>query len=137
MADFDLCTIGSGPGGQKAAIQAAKLGKSVCVIERMEQVGGVAIHTGTIPSKALRESIIQATAGKDHLTTRGEVKSGHLTIRQLLSSCQRIIATEMEIVRVQMQRNGIKLLGGEASFVGSHEIKIKRIVSIQGARAAA
>ena len=80
MAEYELCVIGSGPGGQKAAIQAAKLGKKVCVIERMEQVGGVAIHTGTIPSKALREAIIQATAGRDHLSTRGEVKAGELTI---------------------------------------------------------
>ena len=76
MADYELCVIGSGPGGQKAAIQAAKLGKKVCVVERMEQVGGVAIHTGTIPSKALREAIIQATSGRDHLSTRGDVKSG-------------------------------------------------------------
>jgi len=58
LADFQLCVIGSGPGGQKAAIQAAKLGKKVCIVERMEQVGGVAIHTGTIPSKALRQAII-------------------------------------------------------------------------------
>ncbi len=125
MADYDLAVIGSGPGGQKAAIQAAKLGKKVCVIERMEQVGGVAIHTGTIPSKALREAIIQATAGRDHLSSRADVKAGQVTIDQLLGSCQRIITTEMEIVRVQLQRNGIALLGGEASFVGPHELSIK------------
>jgi len=52
MRHFDLCVIGSGPGGQKAAIQAAKLGKRVCMVERREVVGGVALHTGTIPSKA-------------------------------------------------------------------------------------
>src|ERR1041384_3835016 len=62
MRHFDLCVIGSGPGGQKAAIQAAKLGKSVCVIERMQFVGGVAINTGTIPSKALREAVLDLKA---------------------------------------------------------------------------
>jgi len=124
LADYDLCVIGSGPGGQKAAIQAAKLGKNVCIVERMERVGGVAIHTGTIPSKALREAIIRATTGKDHLDVRGDVKAGRLTISHLLESCQRIIATEMEIVRVQLRRNGISLLSGTASFVGPNEIEV-------------
>jgi pyruvate/2-oxoglutarate dehydrogenase complex dihydrolipoamide dehydrogenase (E3) component len=59
MRQVDLCVIGSGPGGQKAAIQAAKLGKRVCIVERRERIGGVAVHTGTIPSKALREMILR------------------------------------------------------------------------------
>ena len=126
MIHYELCVIGSGPGGQKAAIQAAKLGHKVCVVERMEQVGGVAIHTGTIPSKALREAIVQATSGQDHLATRADVKAGRLTIGQLLSSCQRIIATEMEIVRVQLRRNGIEVMAGEASFAGPHTVRVTR-----------
>ncbi len=125
MVEFDLCVIGSGPGGQKAAIQAAKLGKNVCVIERMEQVGGVAIHTGTIPSKALRQAIIEATGGKDHLRVRAEVKAGDLSIGELLASCQRIIATEMEIVRVQLRRNGVELVHGEASFKNKTTLRVK------------
>jgi len=125
VSDFELCVIGSGPGGQKAAIQAAKLGHNVCVIERMEQVGGVALHTGTIPSKALREAIVRATGGQDHLTARGEVKAGRVTIGELLGSCQRIIAAEMKIVRIQLQRNGITLLRGEASFTGPGALRIK------------
>jgi NAD(P) transhydrogenase len=125
LADFELCVIGSGPGGQKAAIQAAKLGRSVCVVERMEQVGGVAVHTGTIPSKALREAIMRVTAGKDHLNARGEVRTGKLTIAELLSSCQRIIATEMEIVRVQLRRNGVELFLGEASFTGGDGVLVR------------
>lgn len=127
LADFDLCVIGSGPGGQKAAIQAAKLGKNVCVIERMEQVGGVAIHTGTIPSKALRQAIIDATGGKDHLRIRAVTKSGQLSINELLASCQRIIATEMEIVSVQLRRNGITLVQGEASFKDGNTIVVKDV----------
>ncbi|MBK9471546.1 MAG: Si-specific NAD(P)(+) transhydrogenase [bacterium] len=125
MADFELCVIGSGPGGQKAAIQAAKLGHRVCVIERMEQVGGVAVHTGTIPSKALREAILRATSGKDHLNARGELRTGKLTIGELLSSCQRIIATEMEIVQTQLRRNGVVLIAGEASFTGPGSLVVR------------
>ena len=125
MADFELCVIGSGPGGQKAAIQAAKLGRRVCMVERMEQVGGVAVHTGTIPSKALREAILRATGGKDHLNARGELRSGRLTIGELLGACQRIIATEMEIVRVQLRRNGVELFAGEASFAGGDRLRIQ------------
>lgn len=124
MTDFEVCVIGSGPGGQKAAIQAAKVGRRVCVIERMEQVGGVAIHTGTIPSKALRQAIIQATGGRDHLAVRADVKAGRVTIGGLLASCQRIIATEMEIVGLQLRRNGVEVIAGEASFKDPHTVVV-------------
>ncbi len=127
MERFEICVIGSGPGGQKAAIQAAKLGRKVCIVEKMEQVGGVAIHTGTIPSKALREAIIQVTQGRDHLTVRGDVKSGRIDIAHLLRSCQRIIATEMEIVQGQLRRNGVEIFTGEASFTGGHSLRVKGI----------
>ena len=59
--DFDLAVIGSGPGGQKAAIMAAKLGHKVCVIDSKSMVGGVCVNTGTIPSKTLREAVLYLT----------------------------------------------------------------------------
>ena len=62
--DLDLLVIGSGPGGQRAAIQAAKLGKRVGVIERRDRIGGVSIHSGTIPSKTLRQAILEDLAGR-------------------------------------------------------------------------
>ncbi len=125
MTRYDLCVIGSGPSGQKAAIQAAKLGRKVCVIERMQQVGGVALHTGTIPSKALRQAIVEATGGKDHLRVRAEVKSGELSISTLLASCQRIMATEMEVVQLHLRRNGVDLVQGEASFLDVNTVRVK------------
>lgn len=125
MRHFDLCVIGSGPGGQKAAIQAAKHDRQVCVIEKMESVGGVAIHTGTIPSKAFRQAIIHATHGKDHLAIRGEVKAGRVTIEDLLASCQKIILAEMEIVRGQLQRNGVTTITGHAGFVDPHRVSVE------------
>jgi NAD(P) transhydrogenase len=122
---YDICVLGSGPGGQKAAIQAAKQGSKVCIVERMEMVGGVAIHTGTIPSKALRQAIIQATRGRDHLDVRADVKSGKLVMGELLSACQRIIAVEMEIVRGQLRRNGVEVVVGEGSFEDPHTIVVR------------
>ena len=65
--ELDLLVIGSGPGGQRAAIQSAKLGKRVAVVERRERVGGVSIHTGTVPSKTLRQAILE-----EHRSTRGK-----------------------------------------------------------------
>ena len=65
MKHVDMVVIGSGPAGQKAAIQAAKLGKSVALIEKNNIIGGACIHTGTIPSKALRESVLKRSFGED------------------------------------------------------------------------
>src|SRR5688572_20554242 len=96
MRHFDLCIIGSGPAGQKAAIQAAKLGKSVCVIERMQVVGGVAINTGTIPSKALRQAVVTLNAYEPGITDplkRIDRKAG---LASLIASCQRVIRAEID-----------------------------------------
>ncbi len=129
MLHFDLCVIGSGPGGQKAAIQASKLGRKVCVIERMESVGGVAIHTGTIPSKALREAVVQATGGMDPLSARGDVSLGRITLESIISSCQRIIATEIAIVKTQLERNGVRVISGSGKFVGPNRVTIQGTTS--------
>ena len=64
--DLDLLVIGSGPGGQRAAVQGAKLGKRVAVVERRDRVGGVSIHTGTIPSKTLRQAILEDLARRPY-----------------------------------------------------------------------
>lgn len=114
MRRFDLVVIGSGPGGQKAAIQAAKLGKSVCVIERMDFVGGVAINTGTIPSKALREAVLDVLASRKALGSDGQYRpvDRRKTLEDLTSSCQRVIRAEIDLVRSQFASNGIELRKG-------------------------
>jgi NAD(P) transhydrogenase len=124
MSHFDLCVVGSGPGGQKAAIQAAKLGKRVCVVERMEVVGGVAINTGTIPSKALREAVISLTRGRDPLLARRDESGREITIERLMSSCQRVIQIERSIVLGQLGRNGVELVSGHARFVGPGTVAV-------------
>lgn len=117
MKHFDLCVIGSGPAGQRAAIQAAKLGKTACVVERAEVVGGAAINTGTIPSKSLREAILNLTglSNRAFLGESFQVKQ-NITIQDLTSWCQQVIKAEIEVIRAQLRRNNVELINGTASF---------------------
>ncbi|MGH8824461.1 MAG: Si-specific NAD(P)(+) transhydrogenase [Jiangellaceae bacterium] len=123
--DYDLLVIGSGPGGQKAAIGAAKLGKRVCVVERRHMVGGVCVHTGTIPSKTLREAVLYLT-GLSMRELYGQsyrVKS-EITVQDLLARTQHVIGREIEVVRSQLFRNHVDLVIGSAQFVDPHTIEV-------------
>lgn len=126
MRQFDLCVIGSGPAGQKCAIQAAKLGRSVCIIEAHEVVGGAAINTGTIPSKALREAILNL-GGSPAVTPRTAdfaAAAKHCTLAGLWGSCQDVIKTEIAMVRRHLASNGVELFTGRASFRDPHVIDV-------------
>lgn len=117
MDHYDLCVIGSGPAGQRAAVQAAKIGKRVCVVEKAQVLGGAAINTGTIPSKSLREAILHLTGFK-HRGLLGEsyqVKQ-RITIEDLIYWCNSVVRAEIEIVRAQLQRNGVEVIPGTGSF---------------------
>jgi len=128
MRHFDLCVIGSGPGGQKAAIQAAKLGKRVCVVEKMQFVGGVAINTGTIPSKALKEAVLdlkatqRAMAGLNAAQPTIDRKS---QLSTLMGSCHRVIRAEIEVVRQHFAGNGIEVIQGVGSFASPDAIIVE------------
>lgn len=122
---FDLCVVGSGPAGQKCAIQAAKLGKTVCVVEQMEAVGGVAINTGTIPSKALREAVIAVLASRKHADDVGTAPDRTRELSLLVEYCQRVIRAEIEVVRRQLLDNGIELMHGTASLLDANRIRIE------------
>jgi len=121
---FDLCAVGSGPAGQKAAIQAAKLGKAVCVVEQMETVGGVAINTGTIPSKALREAVLNVLGSRRHAETVGSTLDRTKELAQLVEYCQHVIHAEIEVVQRQLCDNGIELVHGTAAFIGPNRIVV-------------
>ena len=124
--EYDLVVIGSGPGGQKAAIAAAKLGKTVAVIERVSMLGGVCVNTGTIPSKTLREAVLYLT-GMNQRELYGasyRVKE-RITPADLLSRTHHVIGKEVEVVRSQLMRNGIELYTGHASFVDEHTIRVE------------
>ena len=123
--DYDLVVIGSGPAGQKGAIAAAKLGKRVAVVDRREMTGGVCVHTGTIPSKTLREAILYLSGfrqrtfyGKDY------VVSDRISARDLAHRVQRVVEREVEVVRNQLRRNGVTSLVGTARFTGPHTIEV-------------
>ena len=126
MYDYDLLVIGSGPGGQKAAIAAAKLGKRVAVAERRHMMGGVCVNTGTIPSKTLREAVLYLTgfAQRDVYGASYRVKSD-ITIADLLSRTQHVVGREVEVVRNQLLRNHVELLGGTARFEDPHTVTVQ------------
>lgn len=100
MYDYDLLVIGSGPGGQKAAIGATKLGKRVCMVERRNMMGGVCVNTGTIPSKTLREAVLYLTgfAQREMRGASYRVKS-EITIADLFTRTQHVVGREVDVIR--------------------------------------
>ena len=125
MYDYDLLVIGSGPGGQKAAIAAAKLDRRVAVVERPAMIGGVCVQTGTIPSKTLREAILYLT-GIDQREIYGQsyrVKD-EITMADLTRRTTHVVNRESDVVRNQLARNRIMIVPGHAYFVGPHAVEI-------------
>jgi len=126
MQEYDLVVIGSGPGGQKAAIAAAKLGKSVAVIERGLMLGGVCVNTGTIPSKTLREAVVYLTgmSQRELYGASYRVKE-KITPADLLARTQHVIGREIDVVRSQLMRNRVELYVGHARFVDAHTVHVE------------
>jgi NAD(P) transhydrogenase len=120
---FDLVVIGSGPAGQKGAICAAKMRKRVAVVDRTLMMGGVCVHTGTIPSKTVREAIFQLTgaAVKNVFGYRG---NGDISVQDITSRVQTIVTRETEVIHAQLKRNGITIFQGLAQFVDAHTIEV-------------
>ncbi|MGI8783623.1 MAG: Si-specific NAD(P)(+) transhydrogenase [Acidobacteriota bacterium] len=125
---YDLVVIGSGPAGQKGAIAAAKLGKKVAVVDRRDMLGGASLHTGTIPSKTLREAVLYLSGfrqrpfyGKDYtLKERISVEDLNFRIRA-------VVERELEVVRSQLKRNGVTLIEGLARFLDPHTIEVEAV----------
>ena len=124
-SDFDLVCIGSGPAGQRAAIQAAKLGKRVAVIERQRCVGGVCIETGTIPSKTFREAVrrVYSRPGLESDGYRGAERI-RPTMQQLVGHVAQVIGREIGIVQDVLARNDVALVHGRASFESPHSVRV-------------
>jgi NAD(P) transhydrogenase len=124
--EYDLVVLGSGPGGQKAAIAAAKLGKSVAIIERGRMLGGVCVNTGTIPSKTLREAVLYLTgmSQRELYGASYRVKE-RITPADLLARTQHVIGKEVDVVRNQLMRNGIQLYEGHGRFLDEHTILVE------------
>ncbi|HXP70944.1 MAG TPA: Si-specific NAD(P)(+) transhydrogenase [Candidatus Dormibacteraeota bacterium] len=124
--DFDLIVIGSGPAGQKGAICAAKLRKRVAVIDRTVMMGGVCVHTGTIPSKSVREAIFQLT-GSAVKSFYGNAYRGNgdISVKDLAFRVQSVVARETDVIRAQLKRNGVCIYQGMAHFVDPHTLEIQ------------
>jgi NAD(P) transhydrogenase len=125
MYDFDVLVIGSGPGGQKAAIAAAKLGRRVGIVERRNMIGGVCLNTGTIPSKTLREAVLYLT-GLDQREMYGQsyrVKD-EITIGDLAARTQHVVGREIDVVRSQLSRNRVAILTGTGYFTDPHTVEV-------------
>jgi NAD(P) transhydrogenase len=126
MRHYDLVVIGSGPAGLKAAIQTAKYGRRVAMVERSDRVGGVSVHTGTIPSKTLREAALYLS-GTDQrgLYGRSYRLKPDLTIGDLMQRLEITVRHEIEVIENQLARNGIHVLRGSASFIDAHRLCVE------------
>src|SRR3982751_5269817 len=125
MPDYDLVVIGSGPAGQRAAIQGAKSGKRVALIERREVIGGVCINTGTIPSKTMREAVLHLS-GYNYQNIYGvsyRVKE-KITMADLAFRVQHVIKTEIDVTEAQLSRNNVEMFSGVASFEDAAHVKV-------------
>ena len=125
MYDFDVVVIGSGPGGQKAAIAAAKLDRRVAIVERKDMIGGVCLNTGTIPSKTLREAVLYLT-GLDQREMYGQsyrVKD-EITIADLAHRTEHVVGREIDVVRSQLTRNRVAIMTGTGYFVDPHVVEV-------------
>lgn len=123
-----MLVLGSGPGGQKAAIAAAKLGRRVAVVDRPDMVGGVSLHTGTIPSKTLREAVLYLTG----LTQRDLYGQSYrlkenITVADLTARTQHVVGREIDVIRSQLSRNHIALFAGTGRFTDDHTIALREV----------
>ena len=126
MEQYDLIVIGSGPAGRRAAIQAAKLGRSVLVIENRLRVGGVSVHTGTIPSKTLRETVLNLSGWRERgfyglaYRVKKDIEGKDLGVRLRMT-----LDHEIEVLEHQFARNGVKTFAGVARFADPHRLVVK------------
>jgi NAD(P) transhydrogenase len=123
--DFDLLVLGSGPGGQKAAIAAAKLGRRVAVVERRDMLGGVCINTGTIPSKTLREAVVYLTGlNQREMYGQSYRLKDDITVADLAHRTQHVIGREVDVIRNQLSRNRVSVVTGSGHFTDPHTLTV-------------
>jgi NAD(P) transhydrogenase len=126
MQPYDLMVIGSGPGGQRAAIQGAKAGKRVAIVEKQLSIGGVCINTGTIPSKTMREAVLHLSGFYDksfygaNYNPKDNVSMADLNFR-----VQHVVENEVGVTQNQLKRNGVELIHGTGQFTDPHHIRVE------------
>ena len=131
MAHYDMLVIGSGPAGQKAAIQGAKLGKKVGIVERKKFVGGLCINSGTIPSKSLREAVLFLSGFRQRNLYGASYRvKKDITFEDLLFKCDHVVKAEQEVVQNQLIRNHVDFLVGHARFIEPHTLSVTHDLEI-------
>src|SRR5271163_3302784 len=126
MQPYELIVIGSGPGGQRAAIQGAKAGKRVAMVEKQSAVGGVCINTGTIPSKTMREAVLHLSgfySKNFYGANRGA--SATITMADVIFRIQRVVENEVGVTQDQLKRNGVDVLHGTGKFMDPHHLRVE------------
>jgi NAD(P) transhydrogenase len=125
--EYDLVVIGSGPAGQKGAICAAKLRKKVAIVERKRTIGGVCVHTGTIPSKTLREAVLYLSGLRQRtFYGRGYALKDNIRMADLVVRAQAVMSREIEVIKAQLRRNSVDVIEGDARFIDSHTVEVAR-----------
>jgi NAD(P) transhydrogenase len=126
MQPYELVVVGSGPGGQRAAINAVKAGKRVALVEKQSAVGGVCINTGTIPSKTMREAVLHLSGFYDQSFYGANYHSkDQITMSDLNFRVQRVIENEVSVIQDQLKRNGVDLFHGMAKFMDPHHLRVE------------
>ncbi len=126
--DYDMVVIGSGPAGQRAAVQAAKLGKRTAIVERHAEIGGVMVNSGTIPSKTLREAVMYLTGYRER-GIYGESYSvkDDITMSDLMIRTNHVMQQKTDTLRHQLLRNRVELITAHASFIDSHTLSLDAV----------
>jgi NAD(P) transhydrogenase len=126
-ADFDLICLGSGPAGQKAAIQAAKAGFHAAIVEREPQIGGSCLLSGTIPSKALREQALRYRRMRGSASSLAVELKGDAPLSALLQGVDAVIVAQDRYLQAQLARNQVDLIRGRAVLLDAHRIEVERV----------
>lgn len=126
--DFDMVVIGTGPSGQKAAVQAAKAGKRVAIVDKRDFVGGVCVNTGTIPSKTLREAVLYLSGFRERNIYGASYRvKQNITMEDLQLRCNYVMGNEIDVIKHQMHRNTIEMINGLAQFEDPHTLRVRTI----------
>jgi NAD(P) transhydrogenase len=126
MQPYDLIVIGSGPGGQRAAIQGVKAGKRVAIVEKQAAVGGVCINSGTIPSKTMREAVLHLSGFySKNFFGANRTSTENITMADLNFRVQRVVENEVGVIQDQLKRNGVDVIHGFAKFTGPHHLRVE------------
>ena len=126
--DYDMVVIGSGPAGQRAAVQAAKLGKRTAIVERHAEIGGVMVNSGTIPSKTLREAVMYLTGYRERgIYGESYAVKDDITMSDLMIRTNHVMQQKTDTLRHQLLRNRVELITAHASFIDSHTLSLHAV----------